>query len=100
VHVVREAARATDPRDEDDVLLRETEVRHRLLHGAQDRVVSAPGTPPHVLVGLEVLLRVLRDTARRGLGRSCHGTHCLASAIWWIASRMSWLASGMPATRL
>src|SRR3982074_2700292 len=64
VHVVRKAARAADSRDEHDVLLGDPQIGHGLLHRAQDGVVPAPGAPAHVLVGLEILLRVLRAGAR------------------------------------
>src|SRR6058998_3294846 len=96
VHVVREAARAADPRDEDDVLLRDAEVGHRLLHRGEDRVVSAPGAPPDVLIGLEVFLRVPGRFLRRGTARA----HALLSTSWLMASRISSLASGRPRTRL
>ncbi len=75
VHVVREAARAADARDEHDVLSRDAEIGHRLLHRAQDGVVPAAGAPAHVLVGLEVLLRVLRRRA----GSAGDRAHCFAS---------------------
>src|SRR5215475_1220758 len=78
VHVVREAARAADARDEHDVFLGDAEIGHRLLHGAQDRVVTAPRAPAHVLVGLEILLGVAR-AVRRGLGGSLYRTHRPAS---------------------
>src|SRR5262245_32525370 len=94
VHVVREAARAADPGDEDDVLLGNTEIRHRLLDRGQDRVVAAARTPPHVLVRLEVLLRVLRRFL--GLAR----THALLPRSWLMASWISSEASGRPRTRL
>src|SRR5205809_485246 len=96
VHVVRKPTRAADPRDEDDVLLRDAEVRHRLLHGGEDRVVPAPGAPPDVLVGLEVLLRVLGRFLRLGAARA----HTWPSTSWVMASRISSLASGRPRTRL
>src|SRR3990170_1049143 len=96
VHVVREAARAADPRDEHDVLFLKTEGRHRLLHRAQDGVVPTAPAPPHVLVGLEVLLGVLRHGSRGPRDNA----HCFASRSWLMASRISWLASGMPRTRL
>src|SRR6267378_340847 len=74
VHVVREPARAADARDEHDVLARDTEVRHGLLHGAQDGVVTAARAPADVLVGLEILLRVLgRRRGRRPCPLRAHG---------------------------
>src|SRR5438876_528326 len=93
VHVVRKPARAADPRDEDDVLLRDAEVRHRLLHRGEDRVVPAARAPPDVLVGLEVLLRVLGCFLRLGAARA----HIGLSTSWLMASRISSLASGAEA---
>ena len=77
VEVVREARRAADARDEDDVLALEAELGQEALHGGEDRVVAAPGAPADLLVGGEVLAwsagRVLREVrhavrapARRG----------------------------------
>ena len=71
---------------------------HHLLHRAQDRVVTAARAPAHVLVGLEILLRVLRRRLR--LRRSRVGAHRLSSSSWLMASWISWLASGRPRTRL
>ena len=56
VHVVREPARAADAADEHGVLALDADLRERALHGREDRVVAAARAPPHVLVGLEVLL--------------------------------------------
>ena len=78
VHVVRETARAADSRDEHDVLLGDPQIGHGLLHRAQDGVVPAAGTPAHVLVGLEILLRVLRGGARHSGDRA----HDFASRSW------------------
>src|SRR5262249_40669749 len=100
VHVVREPARAADPGDEDDVLLGDAEVGHRLLHGAQDGVVTASRAPPDVLVGLEILLGVLRGPALRRSRLSRDRAHRFSSKIWLMAARISWLASGIPLTRL
>src|SRR4029453_15678627 len=94
VHVVRKAARAADPGDEDDVLLGNAQVGHRLLDRGEDGVVAAAGAPPHVLVRLEVLLRVLRRFLR--LAR----THALPPRSWLMASWISSEASGRPRTRL
>src|SRR5262249_43406062 len=84
VHVIREAARAADPGDEDDIFLGNAQVRHRLLDRGEDGVVAAAGAPPHVLVRLEVLLRVLRRFL--GLTR----THALLPTLlprsWLMAS--------------
>src|SRR5215467_4694107 len=94
VHVVREPARAADARDEDDVLLRDAQVRHRLLNGRQDRVVSAARAPANVLVGLEIRLGIPRGFF--GVAR----THAVPPRSWLMASRISSDASGSPRTRL
>ena len=60
VHVVREAARAADARDEDDLLPGDADLRKDLLHLREDGIVAAAGAPPHLLVGDEVLARQLR----------------------------------------
>src|SRR3972149_6683089 len=57
VHVVRQAPRAADAGDEDDLLARVAEVRHDLLGLGEDRVVAAAGTPADLLVRDEVLAR-------------------------------------------
>src|SRR5205814_8120720 len=72
VHVVGVPARASDARDEDDVFLRNAEVRHRLLDRAQDRVVTTPGTPADVLIGLEVLLGQLARRFGRAASARLH----------------------------
>ena len=59
VHVVREPARAADARDEHDVLPAQPQLGQEALHRGEDRVVPAPGAPAHLLVGLEVLGRLL-----------------------------------------
>jgi hypothetical protein len=88
VHVVREAARAADPGDEHDVLPRDAEVGHHLLHRAQDRVVPAAGAPAHVLVGFELLLGVLRQRSRR----PHYGPHCSLQQLV-DGFEISWLAA-------
>ncbi len=55
VHVVREARRAADTRDEDDVLARDVQLGHEALHRGEDGVVTAPRAPAHFLVALEIL---------------------------------------------
>ncbi len=55
-HVVRKPAGAADAGDEGEVLARNTEGGHQLLHLRQHGVVAAAGAPAHVLVRLEVLL--------------------------------------------
>src|SRR5215510_3831989 len=94
VHVVREAARAADSGNEDDVLLGNPQVGHRFLDRRQDGVVAAARAPAHVLIRLEVLLRVLRRFL--GLAR----THALLPRSWLMASWISSEASGRPRTRL
>src|SRR5918995_1454527 len=64
VHVVGEAAGAADAGDEDDLLARDAEFRHHLLHVVEDRVVAAARTPAHLLIRREVGLREL--ARRRG----------------------------------
>src|SRR5690606_37685047 len=54
--VVREAARASDSGDHDEVFARDAELRKHALHRIEDGVVSATRTPPHFLVGREILL--------------------------------------------
>ena len=54
VHVVREAAGAADAGDEHDLLARDAERRHHLLHLREDRVVAAAGAPADVLVAGEI----------------------------------------------
>ena len=56
VHVVREAARAADARDEHGVLAGDAEVGHQHLHGGEDRVVAAARAPADLLVAGPVLL--------------------------------------------
>ena len=56
VHVVGEAARASDAGDEHGVLRRDTEVGHELLDGLEDAVVAAAGAPADLLVAGPVLL--------------------------------------------
>ena len=78
VHVVREARRAADARDEDDVLPRQPELGHERLHRGEDRVVAAARAPADLLVGLEVLGRLrpagLRHQVERPVARRCGGT--------------------------
>src|SRR5262249_25170163 len=95
VHVVREPAGAADPRDEHHILPRDPEVRHHLLDRGEDSVVPATPAPPDVLVRLEVLPRVAWRLRRVRLR-----AHQLPSTSWLMASRMSWVASGTPRTRL
>ncbi len=69
VHVVREARRAADAGDEDDVLAAQAELGQEALDGGEDRVVAAAGAPADLLVGLEVL----GGERRVGLGDQAEG---------------------------
>src|SRR5207244_10506398 len=73
VHVVGEAARAADARDEDHVLALVDDVGHHALHCRQDRVVAASRAPPHFLVADELFLR--QDASATVL--LCHIVHSL-----------------------
>ncbi len=55
VHVIGEAARAADPRNEDDVFFWNPNIWEHLLHLGEDGVIATPGTPADFLVGYEVL---------------------------------------------
>src|SRR6185503_1906278 len=76
-------------------LLRDAELGHRALHGRQDRVVAAPGTPPDLLVRHEVLLgeRGLRRDGRRVHSRVGHGT---PYSSWSIRAAISEILKGRP----
>ena len=54
VHVVRKAAGAADARDEHDLLARDAERRHHLLHLREDGIVAAARAPADVLVAGEI----------------------------------------------
>src|SRR6266536_1696186 len=66
VHVVHEPARASDPRDEHDLLRRDPELREKPLDGGKDRVVAASRAPPNFLVAGEVLLGQGPDDSSSG----------------------------------
>ena len=73
VHVVREARGAADPGHDDHVLAGDAEAGQEALDRVEDDVVTAPGAPAHLLVGLEVLgleLGLLRAAAPRPTRRS------------------------------
>src|SRR5215831_9026444 len=55
LQVVGKASSAADPRDEDDPLALEPELRQEALDHVQDRVVAATRTPADLLIRLEVL---------------------------------------------
>src|SRR5699024_5162662 len=59
VQVGREACGAADPRDADDGLPAQPELGQEALDRGEDRVVTAPGAPAHLLVGGEVLAGLL-----------------------------------------
>ena len=63
LHVVGEARRAADSRDEHDPLAGESELRHESLDDVQDRVVAAARAPADLLVGLEVLRGQLHEVS-------------------------------------
>jgi hypothetical protein len=92
VHVVREAARAADPRDEQELLARDAQLRHELLHGREDRVVPAAGAPPDLLVRDEVLAGELRE--RLGLVTVTSSPSACRRTI--LTSSLTW--KGRPAT--
>src|SRR5207253_2645259 len=66
LHVVREARRAADARDEHHVLALDAELRHEALHRRQDRVVAATRAPADLLVGLEVFCGQLQLRGHSG----------------------------------
>src|SRR5579875_356947 len=55
VHKVRKAARASDARNENNILARDAELGHRLLHRREDRVIAASRAPADLLVADEIL---------------------------------------------
>src|ERR1700722_1966716 len=69
VHVIREAARAADAGDHDEILALDAEVGKHRLYGGKDRVVPATGAPANFLVSLEVFLGERRDRWQ------CSGAH-------------------------
>ena len=66
VHVVREAGRAADAREEHRVLAAHAQVGHEHLHGGQDGVVAAARAPAHLLVAGPVLAGRDRDGGGHG----------------------------------
>src|ERR1700737_4781773 len=65
VHVIREAAGAADAADEDDLLPRQPQLGHQLLHRGEDGEVAAPRAPAHFLIGDEVLLAERKRRSHR-----------------------------------
>src|SRR5581483_2514370 len=97
MHVVGEARRAADARDEDDALARDAELGHDALDGGEDRVVAAPRAPADLLVGLEVLRRQ-GEAPAASVGLAVAG--CSAHTSASIASASSLERNGTPRTRL
>ena len=77
VHVVREAAGATDARDHHEILPANAKLRKDGLHRREDGVIAAAGTPAHFLVGLKVFFREWRK--RRGGHRWFPGIPSISS---------------------
>src|SRR3979409_2352863 len=50
VHVVGKTARTANPRNEDDIFLRNTQFRKNLLHLGEDRIITTPWAPADVLI--------------------------------------------------
>src|SRR5262249_19004150 len=95
VHVVGEAARAADPRDHDELLARDAQIREDGLDRAQDAVVAAPGAPADFLVRDEVLLGERRRLG--GIGERAHWIDSsVSSARPWISASVN----GLPWTLL
>ncbi len=89
VHVVREASRAADPRQEHRVLAAHAEVGHEHLHGGQDRVVPAARAPADLLVARPVLAGGDGDGG---------GGHCAPSSIFTMTASISPARKGTPWT--
>ena len=66
VEVVREARGAADAGDEGDVLALEAELGQEGLDRGEDDVVTTPRAPAHLLIGGELLLRLLRVVGTQG----------------------------------
>src|SRR5215469_1228000 len=60
VHVVREAARAADPRNHDEFFFWNAQFGENGLNRRENRVIAAAGTPADFLVGLKIFLGVWR----------------------------------------
>src|SRR6202043_3626340 len=56
IHVVRKAARAADPGNNDKLFARNPQLRKNGLHCGENSVISAAGTPADFLVRLKILL--------------------------------------------
>src|SRR6185503_5558528 len=64
VHVVRKTRRAANARHEHDLLTRNAELRHHLLHVVQNGVIAASRAPTHFLIGNKVSLLQLSRRRR------------------------------------
>src|SRR6266481_6263074 len=65
VHVIREATRAADAGDHDEVLALDSELREDSLNGGKDCVIAAARAPADFLVRLEVFLCKRRESRCR-----------------------------------
>src|SRR5580704_649640 len=66
IHVIREAARASDAGNHHEIFTFYPELRKNRLHGGKNRVVSAARAPTNFLVGLKVFLGERCDRWQRG----------------------------------
>ena len=106
VEVVREAARAADAGDEDDVLALEAELGQEGLHRGEDDVVAAAGAPAHLLVGGEVALGLLAGVVGKVRDRAqaadrhpqVGGRHESSSRVVEMTSASSTVENGRPRT--
>src|ERR1700730_16127557 len=79
IHVIGEAAGAADAADEDDLLPRQPQLGHQLLHRGEDGEVAAPRAPAHFLIGDEVLLAERKRRSHRpSLGAATAAPSALA----------------------
>ena len=99
VHVIRQAARAADAGDEDDVLARQAEIGHQLLRLREDRIVAAPRAPAHLLIGHEVLPGEHLYRAVIAICRN-HLSAFVYPIISVILRSISLIANGLPDTLL
>src|SRR5258708_14030992 len=75
IHIIREAAGAADPGNDDEVFALDAQLRKNGLHSGEDRVVSAAGAPAYFLVGLKIFFRQRRGLRRRAHPRSSSRTN-------------------------
>src|ERR1700674_1207665 len=57
IHVIRKTARTADPGNDDELFAGNPELRKNGLHGGENGVITAAGTPADFLVRLKILLR-------------------------------------------